>query len=675
MKKYKSVALLVMGFNSQYLAAAEVLSPIHVTDSLDKSAQSIEAKQDIAIKETAEMLRDLVGVSGARIGGHGIDPSIRGLNHSRLNVLVDGAYIHGGCPNRMDPPTSYAPADNYENITVLKGLQTLEFGGGGPGGTILFERKTQRFMPDEKYRANLSAGYRGNGDVTELSADLATGVEDGYARLISSQLDANNYEDGDGNEIRSSFTETNHALLLGYTPSNKIRAEFTVEQQETRDLLYQALKMDSPKADSDIYRFKYLNEAVSGPMDTIKFEIYAADVEHVMDNYTLRTPANAMMLMRAPSTSDTVGGRFVSDFNTALGSLKVGIDVQNNERWAIRVNDANDQLNSVLWPGVDIEQAGMFAEIAHDLDDSNKVIAGLRYDRVKANASLADVDPPMMAMSPNQLYSTYYNGAQAQKITEDNVGGLLRFEHQYNNGSAYVGISRSVRTADATERYMAANGNNQTRWVGNPLIDPEKHHQIEAGIYKNHGIWDVDLSVYANFVDDYILRDRFRQAGDLTTVYRNVDAEIYGLETAFNYTLTEQWDVNFALGYVYAENTTDDRAIAQIPPLEGQLGLTYHSGNWLGAAKVRFADQQTRVDDDPNTGSGQDTGKTPGWGVLDLFARYDFNDAMSLDVGVDNVFDKTYYQHLNRESSPFDPSVQAINEPGRSFWLKVKADL
>ena len=57
-----------------------------------------------------EYLRGLTGVSGTRMGGHGIDPIIRGQSQTRINILLDGAYVHGGCPNRMDPPSAYAAA-------------------------------------------------------------------------------------------------------------------------------------------------------------------------------------------------------------------------------------------------------------------------------------------------------------------------------------------------------------------------------------------------------------------------------------------------------------------------------------------------------------------------------------------------------------------------------------
>ena len=46
---------------------------------------------------------------------------------------------------------------------------------------------------------------------------------------------------------------------------------------------------------------------------------------------------------------------------------------------------------------------------------------------------------------------------------------------------------------------------------------------------------------------------------------------------------------------------------------------------------------------------------------------------MKLSAGVDNLFDKTYSEHLNLAgNSGFGySSNQPVNEPGRTFWAKV----
>lgn len=659
------------------LSGVELLDPIAVTATPDlpPSVTPVEPAALSPVRESADALRDLLGVSGSRMGGHGTDLAIRGLSQTRLNILLDGAYVHGGCPNRMDPPTSYAAPGSYEAITVIRGAQTLEYGGGGPGGTVLFERETPRFDAEEPFRGRAEAGYRGNHDAWEALADLAAGNERWFGRFIGAKVDAGNYQDGDGNEVRSGYEQASGTFILGFTPGHGSRLEASFERQQTRDLLFPGAGMDSPKADNDTLRLKFRSAGWGTSIAALRAEIYRSEVEHVMDNYTLRTPLNPMMLMRAPSTSDTTGGRIAVELESGIGRWKIGADFQNNDRQAERINDFNGMLNSVLWPGVEIDQHGVFGELTHPLTEADRLVAGLRYDRVRADASRADVKPDM-GLSPNALYAIYYNGAQAQERNEDNVGGLLRLEHDLAGGlgTLYAGLSRSVRTADATERFLASNASSPDgRWVGNPLLEPEKHHQVELGLRVGRGPWGVEASIFYNDVSDYILRDRFHVTGNNATVYRNVDATLIGGEATLAYRWSTAWSGRLGIAYVEATNDTDDRPIAQIPPLEGLASLDYSAAEWDAGARLRAAAKQTRVDTDPSVGSGLDTGETPAWAVLDLYGSYRVDDTFRIDLGIDNVFDRDYAQHLNRANS-FDPTQVQVDEPGRSAWLKLSAE-
>lgn len=657
----------------------DILDPVDVTDtSLQPAMSPVKTEKMTFGRESADILRDIPGVSGSRMGGHGTDPTIRGLSQTQINVLLDGAYVHGGCPNRMDPPTAYAPVGTYEEVTVIKGMQTLEYGGGGPGGTILFERVTERFENDESIRADFEAGYRGNHNTKEVGVDVAAGNQLGFARFIASHTDADSYEDGNGNEVRSAYEETSKTLILGYTPSDDTRFEVSYEQMRTEDLLFPGAGMDSPKADNDTIRAKFNTTEAFGPFQAFKAEVYQSEVEHVMDNYTLRDKNPMMPKMRAPSTSDTLGGRVIGELDSSIGRWKMGIDVQNNERDAERINDTAGAINSVMWPGVDIKQAGIFAELNHQLNKNNRIITGLRYDHVTSDASRADIDPPMMPLSPNALYAIYYDGAQAKKVTDNNIGGLFRFEHDLTGTSTtlYGAISRSVRTPDATERYIASNGMTPgARWVGNPTLDSEKHHQIEIGAQTVIAGWDMEASIYYNDVSDYVLRDRFIAPGNNATIYRNIDATLIGGEINLTRQFNNNWSSSFGIGYVHAENDTDGRAIAQTPPLEGIVSIDYKNADWKLGSRIRAAAKQSRVDTQSQTGidgQGLDFDKTAGWGVLDFYGNYFFNDKVSIDFGVDNIFDKNYAQHLNREDASSGDQFR-VNEPGRSAWLKVSA--
>jgi iron complex outermembrane receptor protein len=660
--------------------AAEHVPVIHVEGDLPgKLGESVEPREEtVAPLDTGEWLRSLPGVSGTRLGGHGIDPVIRGQGETRVNVLLDGAYVHGGCPNRMDPATSYAPLTSYDKITLIRGNQTVRYGGGGSGGTLLLERDTPPFAAGEGPRLRGDGGYAGNGNRREAYVDGALGGEQGYARIVAGLNRADNYEDGDGNEVRSAFDERGANLLLGYTPNANTRLELGVEAVRGEDILY-AGGMDAPKSDHDALRLNYVQRAEDPARGRVSTELYQSEVEHVMDNFSLR-PLTAPMRMSVPSESTTRGGRAVYESGAAQDWL-VGVDVQNNDREAIRYSGPTlAMINSYMWPDVTLDQWGVFGEVGFAPAPRQTLRAGLRYDRVDAAAGLADADPMGMPLSPNQLYALYY-GETARDVTENNVGGFLRYEYAMHAPVTWSAtLSRSVRTADATERFMAANGMTPDgRWVGNPGIDPEQHHQLELGADAKAGGWDLNGAVYADEVSDYILRDRAHaQDGilpnDSATVYRNVDARLYGTELGAARTWADVWQTRVTLEYVRGENRDEDRALAQIAPLELGLELRYVQSAWDLGGRLRVVDKQTRVDDDPVTGSGLDAGQTPGFAVLDLNGRYAFGKHVELKAGVDNVFDRTYAEHLNR-SNDFDPVQVRINEPGRSVWLRLSAAL
>ncbi len=648
-------------------------------ESLPEPGISREKPEDVlgTPVDAGDFLRAIPGVSGTRMGGHGIDPIIRGQKQTQLNILLDGAYVHGGCPNRMDPPTAYSPVETYDSVTVLKGSQTVIYGGGGSGGTVLFERKTPRLTEDKFIRGKVGAGYTTNSAAKELFGDVTAGTTQGFARGIIEYKDADNYEDGDGNETRSAFSTQTGNFILGYTPSEKTRFEIGFEASRIDDVLYAGAGMDAPKADNNTIRLKYENEWGT------KAEVYHSKVEHLMDNYSLRS-LSAPMKMRVPAKSKTQGGRL--SHNWIMDNemeWTTGIDYQHNNRDANRFagppNVASPtNLQSIMWPDVDLKQFGLFGEMLMPVGEVDMLKTGLRYDRITSEASrISQAD--MGGVTPNNLYKKYY-GKNADAHNENNLGGFIRYEQGLSDdeGFVFVSLSRSVRTADATERFLATNNTNaMMRWIGNPDLAPEKHHQLELGLSLPRERWDIGASVYYNHVSDYILKDRAHaQDGiwqnDNTSIYRNINARLYGLEWETNVKWNSNLTGGISLAYVHATNTTDDRPIAQTPPLTSTLSLDYKQAMWHLGSKLRYAAKQSRVDDDAKTGSGLDAEQTPSFTVLDFYGSMDINKQTLIKLGVNNIFDNTYAYHVNRANiDPFNPDPIQVNEPGRTFWLNL----
>lgn len=73
-----------------------------------------------------------------------------------------------------------------------------------------------------------------------------------------------------------------------------------------------------------------------------------------------------------------------------------------------------------------------------------------------------------------------------------------------------------------------------------------------------------------------------------STIVRNVGATTRGGEAGLAYRLTDTWKVDATLAYVRGNNDTDGTPLAQLPPLEGRLGLNYDDKVWSVGALLRL---------------------------------------------------------------------------------------
>src|SRR5512146_1591847 len=151
-----AVALAIGGMAQ----AADTLDEVVVTapqstEPLIVRTNPKKPRQPVPAHDGADYLKTIPGFSVIRKGGTDGDPVFRGMAGSRLNILLDGEQILGGCGGRMDPPTAYVFPTSYDKITVLKGPQTVLYGPGNSAATILFER-------DYKRRTDTGAGFEGS---------------------------------------------------------------------------------------------------------------------------------------------------------------------------------------------------------------------------------------------------------------------------------------------------------------------------------------------------------------------------------------------------------------------------------------------------------------------------------------------------------------------------------
>ena len=689
MKKLLLFSGVLAGMLSPAVRANDVSDiAIDVSESLLPS-ESVSSVNQISIPATdaGRALREINGVTASRKGGKGFEPVIRGQQQSQLNVVMDGAYIHGACPGRMDPPTTYVSRAGYDKVEVIRGYESVIYGAGGSGGTVLFTRDDPDFNNDQGMRWHPSVtgkaymGYTGNSNGKDLSLDIAAGSSEGWLRAYGGYQDAGNYKDGSGSKVSSAFRSNTGGLIISGEVAGFTRMELNVEVVRDDDVYYSGNGMDAPRAKADIWRFKTRYDQSFLIFDALELSAYRSDVEHQMDNFSVRRrKPNVPSGLKAPSTSLTRGGRLQGSVFTEKSELRIGIDYQasdrNARRYKVALNDVSldkrskaDQYQSHMWPGVEYRQMGLFAELDYELSDNDHLRVGVHYDDFKAEATKASAEA-LGASSPDALYQKYY-GYKADKVSEGNSSGLVSWIHDLSSTqSVELHASRSVRTADASERYIASRGScchGSDDWVGNPRIKPEIHHQLDAGYQFQAIRAQFRVMAFVDEVNDFILRTSGKAGAKL---YKNVDARLYGLEMESRYDFGH-WQPAIGLSWTRGENRDDSQQknLPQIPPLMGSIKLDYNTNVWLLGARYEFAARQDKVD----TNSGLDAGESSGYGVMHLHGWYQLDKGLKLLGGVENLFDRTYALHVNRASrDPFNPEALRVHEPGRQVWVGVE---
>ena len=425
----KTITPLVLGFSLAAMSSAllaakpiEIIINSGIQASPNEASPASPDQSQVLPADGGEFLDPNNGVSTSRFGGRGLEPVVRGQSQTQLNVILDGAYVHGGCPNPMDPPASWAALETYEKVTVEKGVQTLQHGSGGSGGTVLFERATHLVTdPKGGVSGDVSLTGMSNGVKHDVSADVIGNNDSVYGRFFAQDREADNYEDGNGDEVRSLYEHRQYGLELGFTPTEQRLFEYTIEQNDFEGALYPGAVMDSPEEEGTIHRLKYHDE-FSGAVKRMEVEAYLSDIDHVMDNFSLRTP-NPMMLRETVTTSKTKGGKQLLQSIIGKTAIDYGLNIQNRERDA-QLNNINAGVPLFLmWPGATTDQTGVFVEAKSPVSGSSTLKYGVRVDRVEASASKANTQVNAGMPTANAMYNMAY-GTTADDVTETNFGSF-----------------------------------------------------------------------------------------------------------------------------------------------------------------------------------------------------------------------------------------------------------
>lgn len=700
-----AAALLALAFAPALAAAAErdeepqaevILEEIEVKSRLEPRVDTLEVREvrETPARDLGEALEQQLGAAKVRKAGIANDILLRGLKKDDVNVLVDGARVHGACPSRMDPPAFHLDYAEVDRVEVRRGpfdvTQT-----GGLGGLV--DVRTRAAAPGLGTELNL--GY-GSYQAVESSGVISYGGERAGLLLGGAFKRSEPFRAGDGRNFTEAVPSTlggtpnpgrfrdtsDHQpaydvrsgwAKLGLEPAEGQRLEVSYTHQAADDVLYPHLLMDGVRDDTDRVAATWSAGAL-GPLARALGQAYWSRVAHDMDDRarcsSAADPAACAgalperWSMRTEGRSWVAGGKLEGTLG-ALDALEVraGGDVlvrswDNTTTRVRRALPGTPYASEASIPDVTQTVAGVYAELRRAIAEGLRATAGGRVD---VASSRAGVDR-------SELYTAFRPGEADRSRTDLLLAGNLQLDWEVAPGTTlFAGYGHGTRAPDAQERYIALSGMmGKPTWLGDPSLDPVRSDEVDLGVRRAVGGVLLKAQVFHAWLADHIT------LAELTVVpagggapmtartYANVSARTWGGEASGRVALPLRLAAAATVAYVAGENESAGTPLAELPPLRASASLRYDARVFFAEVEEQWAARQGRVDPALNEEP------TRGWFITSARLGVEWRGVKAF-AGVRNLLDRQYAEHLSYQRDPFASGVK-VPEPGRLVYSNVQ---
>jgi len=212
--------------------------------------------------------------------------------------------------------------------------------------------------------------------------------------------------------------------------------------------------------------------------------------------------------------------------------------------------------------------------------------------------------------------------------------------------------------------------------VPNIYLKPEYVYNSEVGIlrYFNNKKFLVSANAYYMLLHNYISRGAFEINGQNSLVYdgvtattmaniNNKNAYIKGGTFGFQGTIFNHFKTNGSLTYTKGKSYDTKMPLSSIPPLFGNLEVSYTHNKLLTSLNYRFNaaknlsdyNLEEGIDNIEQTPFISETANyygSPKWSTLNLNTNYQFSEKVSISFRIDNIFDVHYKEFASSISSP-----------------------
>ncbi|QIR16278.1 TonB-dependent receptor [Shewanella aestuarii] len=672
-------AALLTSFYSVTSWAGDI-EVIQVNGSQANSSGELMVSPNV-IYPIADIGQVLNHLPGASVNGNGPLTGIaqyRGLSGERVNTQVNGASLAGAGPNAMDAPLSYASLILTEWVEAQRGIAPVASGVDTLGGSINVVESQARF---QETSGKLRAQYLHNGERSTLGGKANLGGEQHALLLYADVLHGDdNVKAGDGREISPTFYDKQvfggqYRFNLGDDELSDESIAVSYQHLKTKDAGTPALPMDIDYIKTDRVSVAGSHQVVGWALD---WHLAYSDARHGMDNLSSRTLMPTMSSRYNTADSQSLDSQFV----LSKGDWRVGYDGQFRQHNSVITSPDNPMFRVDNFNHVQDDKLSVFAQWQHELG-LWQLTAGTRLkyyhvDSAKVDHSMAANMPAIAALMQR------FNDAD-RNISQTGIDAVFNARYQWREPLTWVfGAARKQAGATYQQRYlwvpMQSTGGlaDGRTYVGNPDLDLETAYQLELGLDYQTGNFSLSPRAFYHRIDDYIqgvaatdptvIMAAKMMGDDNPLMFANVDAELYGMDLTAAYQLTPHFSLDLIANYIRGQRRDVEDNLYRIAPPKLKLGLNYVRNQW----RARL--ESVAVSSQDNISAGQLEKTTAGYALLNISLGYQAT-TWQVDVGVNNVFDTYYKDHLagyNRViASALNPGERMPGE-GISAWLTAE---
>ncbi len=674
-----AATLVAAAFSASSFADHDI-ETITITSQKSKLATNTELATGNTINADAASWLDVIPGAGVnRNGGVTGIAQYRGLYGDRVSVKMNGHYLPGAGPNAMDTPLSYAVPILIESMTAYRGIAPVYVGMDTLGGAIDVQLKQAELTANKDITLSgvIQAGWQQQGDAKALSGIANVATNEQGVLVYVNQQDSDNVEDGAGRTIPSSFYDKKqYGLDYRLKAANSILG-FAYHKTDTKNSGTAALPMDISYIEADRFDVSGTHQVANWQLD---WSLGYLDADHGMDNHTQRHNMMPAMFRLNTADAESTDFKVQAQSQTQFGRLIIGVDGYTSDHNSIITSATNPMFNVKNFYGVEDNRIAAYAHLDAELDNSNLGL-GLR---IKHNSADADeVSHHMAMMNPNimTLQSAFNQADRRQSDVNFDLAANWTMNLS-EHSQVLIGAAIKQKAPSYQERYLwlpmqsaggLADGHT---YIGNIDLDSETAYQFNLGLSIQETGFGIAPNLFYQRIDDYIqgmpsTNMAANMVGNMMMgitplQFANLDAEIYGVDMTARYNLNSQFVVTAVAAYTRGERRDIDDNLYRIAAPNVKLNTTYYADSWQANLTWQLFAKQDKVS------ALNSEIASAGYGLVNVSAVYYFND-VSVEFGVNNLFDKLYQDHIagtNRVMMSEVPQGQKLPGTGRDLYVK-----